>query len=94
MNDLGLVEAVDRLGESVVVGISDTADGGIDAGLGQTLGVADADILRPTVRMMNQAAAMSGPSFMQRLFESFEDEARIAPSGSPASRRCDERRRL
>jgi hypothetical protein len=46
MDDLGLVEAVDRFGESVVVGGADAADGGLDAGFGQSLGVADADILR------------------------------------------------
>ncbi len=43
MDDLGLVEAVDRLGESVVVAVADAADGGLDAGLGQALGVADAE---------------------------------------------------
>ena len=45
MDHLGFVEAVDRLGEGVVVGISNAADGGLDAGFGQALGVADADIL-------------------------------------------------
>jgi hypothetical protein len=47
MDDLGLVEAVDRLGESVVVAVADAADGRFNAGFRQTLRVADADILRP-----------------------------------------------
>ena len=45
MDHLGLVEAVDRLGESVVVAVADAADRGLDAGFGQALGVADADVL-------------------------------------------------
>jgi len=44
--DLGFVEAVDRLGESIVVTVADAADGRFDAGCGQALGVADTDILR------------------------------------------------
>jgi hypothetical protein len=31
MDDLGLVEAVDGFGESIVIGISHAADGGLDA---------------------------------------------------------------
>jgi hypothetical protein len=34
VNDLGLVEAVDRFGERIVVGITDAADRRLDAGLG------------------------------------------------------------
>ena len=81
MDNLGLVEPVDRLGESVVVGIAHTADRALDACLRQTLGVADADILRALVGVMHEAAAMDGPPFVQGLFESIEDEARM---GGPA----------
>jgi hypothetical protein len=45
MDDLGLVEAIDRFGECVVVAVADTADGGLDARLGQALGVLDRDVL-------------------------------------------------
>lgn len=70
----------------------------LDAGVGQALGVANADILRPSVGMVHQAAAMNGPPFMQGLFESIEDEARVGrpahpPACSPASRRCGGHRR-
>jgi hypothetical protein len=37
----GLEQADDRLSESIVAGIADAADGGLDAGFGQPLGVAD-----------------------------------------------------
>jgi hypothetical protein len=45
MDHLGLVEAVDGLGECVVVAVSDAADGGLDAGLGQAFGILDRDVL-------------------------------------------------
>ena len=45
VDHLGLVEAVDRFGESVVVAIADAADRGLDAGLRQALGVSNADVL-------------------------------------------------
>jgi len=48
MNNLGFLESVGRLGESVVVAVADVADGGLDARFGQSLGIADADILRPS----------------------------------------------
>ena len=41
LDDFGLVEAIDRLGQRVVVAIADTAHGGLDARLGQAFGVLD-----------------------------------------------------
>jgi hypothetical protein len=70
MDDLGLVEAVDRLGECGVLGIAQTADRGLDAGLRQALCVADTDILRAPVGMVHKAVAMNGPSVVQGLFDS------------------------
>ena len=45
MDDLGLVETVDRFGEGVVVRVADAADGGLDFGFGEALGVLDRNIL-------------------------------------------------
>jgi hypothetical protein len=45
MDELGLIEAIDRLGESVVVGIADAANRRLDAGVRQTLGILDRDVL-------------------------------------------------
>jgi len=45
MDNLCFVEAVDRLGESIVIGVADAADGWLDAGLGEALGVFDRDVL-------------------------------------------------
>ena len=45
MDDLCFVEAVDRLGESVVVGVANAADRRLDPGRGQAFGVLDRDVL-------------------------------------------------
>ena len=55
VDHLGLVQAVDRLGQGVVVAVALAADGGLDAGLGETFGVADAEVLR---------AANDGPGLL------------------------------
>ena len=44
VDDLGL-EAVDDLGQGVVIAVADAAAGRLDPGLGQPLGVLDADVL-------------------------------------------------
>src|SRR3984957_16658441 len=45
MDDLGLVEAVDGFGESIVVRVADATHRRLDAGLRQALGVSDGDVL-------------------------------------------------
>lgn len=46
MNDLGLVEAIDRLGEGIFESIAIAADGRLDACFGQTLGLSNADAVQ------------------------------------------------
>jgi hypothetical protein len=74
VDHLGLVEAVDRLGQSVVIAVADAADRGLDPGLGQALGVLDRYVLRPAVAMMDQATAMNRSAVMERLLERIQDE--------------------
>src|SRR5690606_15831239 len=83
MDHFGLVQAVDRLGESVVVRVADAADGGLDARFGQALGILDRHILDASVRMMHQTASMDRAAIMQRLFERIENEARMRRSAHP-----------
>ena len=45
MDDLGFVEAIDGLGERVVIGISNACDRGFDPCLSQPLAVSNADVL-------------------------------------------------
>ena len=61
MDDLGLEQAVDRLGERVVVAVADAADGGLDASLGQPLGVWIERYWTPRSLMVHQAAR-GGPA--------------------------------
>ena len=45
VDHLGLEQAVDGLGEGVVIGVADAADRGLDPGLGKTVGVAQREVL-------------------------------------------------
>lgn len=46
VNQLGLVQPVDGFGQCVVIAVTTAADRGLDAGLGQSLGVANGQVLR------------------------------------------------
>ena len=52
-----LVEAVDRFGERIVVAVAPATNGGFNAGLAQTLGISNADILRAPIAMMSECRA-------------------------------------
>lgn len=54
VDQLGLVQPVDRLCQRVVVAVSSAAHRGFNARLGQSLGVADAHVLRATVGVMHE----------------------------------------
>ena len=47
MDHLGLEEADDGLGQRVVVGVPDAADGSVDADLGEAIGVANRQAWQP-----------------------------------------------
>jgi len=84
MDDLGLVEAVDRLGQSVVVAVADAANRGLDPGFGEALGVLYGHVLRAPIAMMVEAAPMGRPAIVKRLFQGIEDEAGMrSPAGPP-----------
>jgi hypothetical protein len=55
MDHLGLVEAVDGLGQGVVVAVADATDGRLDPGLGQALGVFDREVMRRAKVSMTKA---------------------------------------
>ena len=58
-----------------VVAVADAAHRWLDTGVGQALGVSDRDVLAASVAVMHEPAAMDGPSFVQRLLKSIENEA-------------------
>src|SRR4051794_39174863 len=73
---LGLEQAVYRLGQRIVVGITDAADGGLDTGPEQTFRVPNGKILPAPVAMMDEAA-LHGTSVVQRLLQGIENEIRM-----------------
>lgn len=64
---LGLVETVERLGQSVVIAVANTSDRRLHSGFGKALGILDRDILAATVAMVDQAATMNWSLIMDRL---------------------------
>ena len=85
MDHLGFVEAVDRLGERVVVAVADAADRRHETGLGQALGVLDRDVLHAAIGVVHEAAAGDGFAIMQRLLQRIEHEAGMRrPRHAPA----------
>ena len=83
MDHLGFVEAVDRLGESVVVAVADAADGRLDAGLGEPLGVADRDVLQAAVRVMNEPTVPDGTARVESLLQGIQHEAGMSGARDP-----------
>jgi hypothetical protein len=77
MDDLGFVEAIDGLGESVVITVADAADRRFDARLRQALGVLDRDVLHAAIGMMDEATALERTPVMKRLLQRVENEARM-----------------
>ena len=69
-NHLRLVQPDDGLGQ--VVRIAHAPNRLFDAGLGQTFGVADGEILRPAVAVVDQGVARAYRALVQRLLERVE----------------------
>src|ERR1700730_10234354 len=83
VDHLGLVEAVDGLGQRVVVAVADAAHGRLDTSFGQALGVLDRDVLATSIAVMNKPSTMQRAPVMQSLFESIEHEAGMCRSRNP-----------
>ena len=85
MNDLGLVETVDRFGEGIVITVADTSDRRLDASFCQSLGIPNGHVLNAAIGVMHEAAAMSGTPIMKCLLQRIEDEACMCcPARPPA----------
>lgn len=81
VDHFGLVKAIDRLGQSIVIAVSDAADRRLDAGFGEAFGLFYRHILRPAIAMVDQAAAMDRSTIVKRLLERIQDRRN-------GSRRC------
>ena len=60
MDHCGFVSAVDRLGESAVLGVSDATDRGLDAGLDQAFGGFARNVLHATVCVVDKTTPRIG----------------------------------
>src|SRR5438270_11375789 len=77
MDDLGLVEAIDGLGQRVVVAVADAAYGWLDTGFCQAFSVFDRHVLASHIAVVHQPGAIDRPPFMQSLLQRVEHEARV-----------------
>jgi hypothetical protein len=89
MNDLGLKQADHDLGQRIVVAVADAADGRLDPGLGQALGVLDADVSGAAITVVDEPGALGRTAIVQGLFEGIENELslhrpRYPPADDPA----------
>src|SRR5258708_37391801 len=85
MDDLGLVEAVDGFGESIVVRVADATHRRLDAGLRQAFGVSNGDVLAASITVVHEPASLRRPPIMESLFQSVQDEAGMRrPAHPPA----------
>jgi hypothetical protein len=60
MDDFSFVETVDRFGEGVVVRVADAADGRLDSGFGEPLGVFDRNILGAAIARWTRLPRLAG----------------------------------
>lgn len=77
--DLGLEQAVDRLGKRVVVAVANAANRGLDACLGEAFGVFDRQIRAAAVAVVNPSHTLDRAPLMDSLFQGIEDRAMGTP---------------
>src|SRR5271156_6638690 len=95
MDHLGLEQAIDGLGERVVVAVADAADRRLDPGLDQAFGVTDRDVLDPAIAVMHQPALTDRAAIAQGLLQGVEHEvrtrrARYAPADDAPGKGVDD----
>lgn len=84
VDQFGLVEAIDGLCQCVVVAITGVANRRFDTGLTQPFAVANRQILRAPVAVMNQPVRLR-PTGVKRLLERIQDKLRAhVPTDTPA----------
>ncbi len=74
MDHLRFVQSVDGLGQGVVVAVTPAADRRLDTGLCKPLHLADGDILRSSVGVMNQLIGSRRLTGVQSLLQGIQHE--------------------
>src|SRR5450759_5186937 len=98
-DELGLVEAVHRFGQGVVVRVPLAADGCDGTGVGEALGVADREVLDAAIAVVDQAPKVRRAAAPDRHLEGIEGElgpqgARHQPADDLAAEGVDDERRV
>ncbi len=57
---------------ATAVTVADAADGRLDAGLGQTFGVADRDVLHAAITVMHETTPLQGVAIVEGLLQGIE----------------------
>jgi len=74
-DDLGPVEAVDRLGQGVVIRVPNAAYRRDEVGLGEARGVAHSQVKNARVAVVHQAILRVRPMGVDRLLQGMEDKS-------------------
>lgn len=74
MDYLGLVQAIEGLGQGIVIGVAHAARRGPDPSFSQALGIADRDVLGAKVAVMDQTAQVDRSAGIQRLLQRIENK--------------------
>jgi len=78
VDHLGLLKAVDRLGQGIVITVANASNRGFDPCFGDAFGVLDRDILASPVAMVDEAATMGRPALMEHLLQGIQHKAGVA----------------
>ncbi len=77
VDHLGLVKAIDRLRQGVVITVANTPNRRLDPGLGEALGIFDRHILAAAIAVVDQPTTMGRSAIVDGLLECVQDEARM-----------------
>ena len=77
VNDLSFIEAIDGLCQGVVIAVTDTPHRRFDTGFSEAFRLANGQILRATIAVVNQPHCLRGAPIMDSLFQSIEHKARM-----------------
>jgi hypothetical protein len=75
---LGFVEAVEGLGQGIVVAVAGAADRGLDARLGKPLGILDRNVLHTAIAVVDEAATPDRPALVQGLLQCVQHKAGVS----------------
>ncbi len=92
MNQFGLVQTVDCLGQCVIVTVATSTRRGLDARFGQSLAIANANVLRASVGVMYQRSIAAWAPRIKCLFKCIQNEVcshrrTDAPTDNPSRER-------